>query len=177
MKYICRQLNSHVVLQTMQESQLGRAPCQPTQPSPAGHWELRHHASPLPPSPRRKTHILGGQSCHCNQNPLFLHGHKWHSPSAPSPHTFPDEGSTIRHAAVPRGGAGRTIQLPPHINIFDTRLKTQLVHIHLLLEKCQEGTNIPSLFLGLYQKYLSAFWPFIPFVTSMLSASQGGEVL
>lgn len=98
-------------------------------------------------------------------------------PLAPSPHMSPGEGGTIRHAAVPRGGAGRTIQLPPHINILDTRLKTQLVHIHLLLEKCQEGTNIPSLFLGLYQKYLSAFWPFIPFVTSMLSASQGGEVL
>lgn len=38
------------------------------------------------------------------------------------------------------------------------------MHIHLLFEKCQKGTNIPSLFLGPYQKYLSAFWHLMPFV-------------
>lgn len=54
------------------------------------------------------------------------------------------------------------------------------MHIHLPLEKRQKGTNIPSLFLGPYQKYLSAFWHLIPFVifdAIYPSAGEEDEVL
>jgi len=55
-----------------------------------------------------------------------------------------------------------------HISILNTHLKTLLMHIHLLLEEHQKGTNISLLFLGLCQRYFSAFWHFVPFVVLML---------
>lgn len=73
-------------------------------------------------------------------------------------------GDIISHTTVPRGSASQTIPLLPHINIPDTRLKTWVMHIHLLFKKCQKDTNIPSLYLEPHQKYLSAFWHLIPFV-------------
>lgn len=89
------------------------------------------------------------------------------------------DGDIISHAAIPQGSTSQTILLLPHINIPDTPLKTQVMHIHLLSKKCQKDTNIPSLFLEPYQKYLSASWHLIPFVTvdAVYQSAAEGEVL
>lgn len=59
--------------------------------------------------------------------------------------------------------AKKVIILGPPINIPDTCLQRQVMHIHLPLEKCQ-CANIPPLFLGSCWQYSSPHCQFLQFV-------------